>query len=66
MKRTNLVLDEHILKKALQVLGVKNYSEAVQIALKELIRMSHIRDMEQFFGTGVWKGDLKKMREDKK
>ena len=66
MKRTNLVLDEHILKKAIQVLGVKNYSEAVQIALKEVIRMSRVRDMERFFGTGIWKDDLKKMREDKK
>jgi hypothetical protein len=39
MKRTNLVLDEHLLAQATQVLAAKTYSAAVNTALEEVIRL---------------------------
>jgi hypothetical protein len=65
MKRTNLVLDEQLLREATQVLGAKTYSAAVNTALAELIRTRKVQSIGDFFGSGIWEGDLSKMREDK-
>jgi len=64
MKRTNLVLDESLLKTATRLLGVKTYSAAVNKALEEAIRVARIRGLGEMMGTGIWEGDLKAMRED--
>jgi Arc/MetJ family transcription regulator len=66
MKRTNLVLDENLLKTATRLLETKTYSEAVNKALAESIRMAKIRGLKQFFGSGVWDANLSEMREDKR
>ena len=64
MRRTNLVLDERVLDEATRVLGAKTYSGAVNTALAEVIRLRKIQGMAQFFGSGIWEGDLAEMRED--
>ena len=64
MKRTNLVLDEHLLAEATQALSAKTYSAAVNTALEEVIRMRKIQSIPSFFGSGIWEGDLARMRED--
>ena len=64
MKRTNLTLDEHLLKEATLALGVKTYSAAVNQALEEAIRVSRIRGLTKWFGSSIWQGDLSEMRED--
>jgi Arc/MetJ family transcription regulator len=65
MKRTNLVLDADLLEQATRVLGVKTYSAAVNLALAEILRIRKIQSLPQFFGRGLWQGDLKEMREDR-
>jgi hypothetical protein len=65
MRRTNLVLDEHLLEQATRVLGAKTYSAAVNTALGEVIRLKKLQAIPQFFGTGIWRGDLAAMREDR-
>lgn len=64
MKRTNLVLDEELLRQAQQVAGTRTYSATVNLALAELVRMRKIAAMSQAFGRGLWEGDLAEMRED--
>ncbi len=64
MKRTNLVLNEHILEEATRVLGAKTYSSAVNTALEEVIRLRKIQGIPEFFGSDIWNGDLTEMRED--
>ena len=64
MKRTNLVLNEELLNDAVRVLGAKTYSDAVNQALKEVIRTAHIRGLSKWVGAGLWEGDLSAMRED--
>jgi Arc/MetJ family transcription regulator len=65
MKRTNLVLDADILEEAVRVLGVKTYSAAVNLALKETLRVKKLQTLPQFFGQGLWEGNLAEMREDR-
>lgn len=65
MRRTNLVLDEDLLERATQALGVKTYSAAVNLALEEALRVKKIRSLPQFFGRCLWQGDLSEMREDR-
>ncbi len=64
MKRTNLVLDVSLLQEATRVLGAKTYSAAVNTALEEVLRIRKIQSLPQFFGQGLWQGDLAEMRED--
>jgi hypothetical protein len=64
MKRTSLVLEE-LLAQATRVLGAKTYSVAVNTALKEVIRMRKVQSIPDFFGSGIWQGDLSGMREDR-
>jgi len=66
MKRTNLVLDEHLLDEATRVLGLKTYSATVNRALAEVVRIRKIQSLPSFFGTGLWQGDLAEMREDRR
>ena len=65
MKRTNLVLDEELLKQVTHALGVKTYSAAVNLSLAEILRVRKIQALPEFFGKGLWDGDLSKMREDR-
>jgi len=62
MKRTNLVLDAKLLDEATHLLGVKTYSAAVNLALAEVMRLRKIQGLPQFFGRGLWQGDLQEMR----
>jgi len=65
MKRTNLVLDADMLDQAVRVLGVRTYSAAVNQALAETVRRKKAEGLSRFFGTGLWQGDLREMRQDK-
>ena len=58
------MLDEALLKQATRLLEAKTYSEAVNKALEESIRLAQIREITQFVGQNVWSGDLKEMRGD--
>jgi Arc/MetJ family transcription regulator len=64
MKRTNLVLDEELLQTATRLLGAKTYSAAVNHALAETIRVAKVRGLADLVGTGIWDGDLSRMRDD--
>jgi Arc/MetJ family transcription regulator len=65
MKRANLVLDGEVLEEARRISGAKTYSETVNKALSELVRLHKMRSIVEFFGKGLWKGDLAEMREDR-
>jgi hypothetical protein len=65
MRRTNLVLDEHLLDQATRVLGARTYSAAVNTALEEVIRLKKLEKLPEFFGSGIWQGNLSEMREDR-
>jgi Arc/MetJ family transcription regulator len=64
MKRTNLVLDEHLLERATKLAGAKTYSAVVQQALEEFVRRIQARQILDLAGSGLWLGDLTEMRKD--
>ena len=65
MKRTNLVLSEDLLEEAVRLAGVKTYSKAVEIALRDFIRRAKARRILELAGSGLWEGDLSDMRQDR-
>lgn len=64
MKRTNLVLDEHLLEEATRLSGERTYSAAVGRALDDFVRRIHARQILTLQGSGLWEGDLGEMRRD--
>ena len=65
MKRTNLVLNAHLLDETLRVSGERTYSRAVERAMEEFVRRAKARGILDFAGSGAWEGDLAVVREDK-
>ena len=65
MKRTTFMVDEPLLEEAKTVLGAKNYSDALDIALREAIRTRKVMNLTSYFGKDLWEGDLAEMREDR-
>jgi Arc/MetJ family transcription regulator len=64
MKRTNVVLDEHLLEEAVKVSGEKTYARTIERALSEMVRRARARSIEALAGSGAWHGDLSEMRRD--
>jgi Arc/MetJ family transcription regulator len=65
MKRTNLVLDEHLLEEATRVSGERTYSRAVERALRDFVQRARARRILELAGSGLWEGDLSVVREDR-
>jgi hypothetical protein len=65
MKRTNVVLDEHLLEEAVRVSGERTYARTIERALEEMVRRAKARGIEQLAGSGLWVGDLSEMRGDR-
>ena len=59
------MLDGQLLDEAVRVLGVKTYSAAVNAALTEAVRRKKTEGLTEFFGSGLWQGNLSQMREDR-
>ena len=64
MGRTNIVLDDDLVRKARKVTRLKTKREIVARALELLVRSETRKGILAFYGTGIWKGDLKKLRRD--
>jgi hypothetical protein len=65
MKRTNVVLDEHLLEEAVRVSGERTYARTIERALEEMVRRSKAVGIDQLAGSGLWVGDLSAMRADR-
>ena len=59
MGRTNIVLDDDLVKEAMRVTGAKTKRQAVDRALRELVsRGSVYRALRKLKGKMPWDGDL--------
>lgn len=65
MKRTNLMLDGHLLDEVLRLSGERTYSRAVGRALDEFVRRVKARRILELAGSGLWEGDLATVRDDR-
>ncbi|MGV2830001.1 type II toxin-antitoxin system VapB family antitoxin [Myxosarcina sp. GI1(2024)] len=62
--RTNIVIDDELMKEALALTGLKTKKEAVELGLKTLIQISKQEKIKQYKGKLRWEGDLEQMRID--
>lgn len=65
MLRTNIELDEKLLKEALKLTHIKTRKELVNFALQELVRKIKRRKILDFEGKVDWAGDLAEMRKSR-
>jgi Arc/MetJ family transcription regulator len=62
MARTNIEIDETLVRKARKLTGLQTKREIVDRALELLLRSESRKGILSYFGTGIWKSDLKAMR----
>ena len=63
--RTNIVLDDDLMKSALDLSGLKTKKKAIEEGLKLLIDVHRQGKIKAFRGKLKWTGDLDRMRTDK-
>lgn len=66
MGRTNIVLDDDLVRKARKVTRLKTKREIVATALELLVRSETRKGILAFYGTGIWRGDLRKLRRNRR
>ena len=62
MQRTNIELDEKLVKQAMRLFGKKTKKELVHFALNELIRRERAKGILSLEDKVKWEGDLREMR----
>ena len=60
--RTNIDIDDRLMREAMKATRLKTKKEVVNAALKELIRIHRKKSLLRFRGKAEWEGDLDKMR----
>ena len=62
MHRTNVELDEKLVKEGMRLFKKKTKKDLIHFALSELIRREKAKGILDLEGEVEWEGDLKKMR----
>ena len=62
--RTNIVIDEKLMKETLRLTGLKTKREAVELGLRTIVRLRKQEEIRRFRGKLPWQGDLDAMRTD--
>lgn len=63
--RTNIDIDDELMKKALALSGLRTKKAVVEEALKLLIRLRDQRKILELAGKVTWEGDLDQMRRNR-
>jgi Arc/MetJ family transcription regulator len=63
--RTNIVIDDQLMKDTLQATGLKTKREAVELGLRTVLRLRQQEQIRRFRGKLNWRGDLDATRIDK-
>ena len=62
--RTNIVIDDKLMRDALRATGLKTKREAVELGLLTLLRLKKQAEIRRLRGKIEWHGDLDAMRRD--
>ncbi len=62
--RTNIVIDDKLMRDTLRATGLKTKREAVELGLETLLRLRKQAEIRRFRGKLNWQGDLNAMRRD--
>ena len=63
--RTNVVIDDQLIKTALKLSGLRTKKDAIEAGLRLLVQFKRQAKIKDFRGKLKWTGDLDKMRLDK-
>ena len=63
--RTNIEIDDKLMKDALRATGAKTKREAVELGLKTLVQLRAQEKARELKGKITWEGDLSAMRADR-
>lgn len=63
--RTNIEIDDELMNETLRRTGLKTKREAVDVALRTLLRLRQQEELRRFRGQLDWNGDLDAMRRDR-
>ena len=64
--RTNIEIDDKLMKDTLKITGLKTKREAVELGLETLLRLKlQEREAKKLRGKLHWEGDLEAMRLDR-
>ena len=56
--RTNIVIDDTLMKQAMQAIGARSKREAVELGLRTLVKLQQQIEIRAFRGRLAWEGDL--------
>jgi Arc/MetJ family transcription regulator len=62
--RTNIVIDDALMKQAMQASGARSKREAVELGLRTLVKLQQQAQIRAFRGRLAWDGDLDAQRLD--
>jgi Arc/MetJ family transcription regulator len=65
MSRTNIDIDESLIRKARKLTRLKTKRQIVDRALELLVRSETRKGLLRYYGTGIWKGDLRTSRRNR-
>jgi len=60
--RTNIVIDEKLIREAMKATGLKTKRAVVEAGLQALIQIKRQADIRRWRGQVQWEGDLEEMR----
>ena len=63
--RTNIVIDDRLMRDTLRATGLKTKREAVDLGLRTLLRLRRQAGIRRLRGKLEWEGDLAAMRDDR-
>ena len=63
--RTNIVIDDKLMRDTLRATGLKTKREAVELGLQTLLRLGKQAQIRSLRGKLDWRGDLNAMRSDR-
>jgi Arc/MetJ family transcription regulator len=63
--RTNIVIDDVLMRETLRTTGLKTKREAVELGLRTLLRLAKQSQIRKLRGKLDWQGDLSEMRTDR-
>ncbi len=62
--RTNILIDDRLMRETLRATGLKTKRAAVEEGLRVLLRLSRQSEIRRFRGKLKWRGDWNAMRTD--
>jgi Arc/MetJ family transcription regulator len=65
MGRTNIVINESLIRKARKLTRLRTKRQIVDRALDLLVRSESRKGILKYYGSGIWQGDLKISRRNR-